>query len=186
MKRFDKFILSIFQRLTDDIQNNIGVSSFMISKLFLILWVIFEVIDCILSTKIMIIPFITFIHPIVLYILYKMYKFFLKLSRVTNDNPQFKNILSEHLYFLRLVMLYFLVINVGYKFSPHEIADLNDASMEGLISIRNIIHTLGNFFEVFFLYFVSCTSKPKKPSRLKKFITKLKSSFSKSPSPAFN
>lgn len=187
MEKIDFLILEKFQNISEFIQEWIGINNFTVAKKCLHLYLLVRSLSYFFRLKTDIGIFTSFIIPIILIAMYLLFKSFLKKGKDSCSNKSNLNILALDLSTIRQIFLALFVISLIFlPSSLNHIASEHSQDGTGIyLFYSTVMLSFGNFFEILFLYFVSCTPKPKKPSRLKKFILKIKTNLSKSPAPAF-
>ncbi|MCI5050727.1 MAG: hypothetical protein MRY57_00245 [Candidatus Pacebacteria bacterium] len=179
----DSYVLNKFQKISDFVQDWFGVDNFKIAQIAFHLYVITNLLNELFEFKELGSIFWLCIGIIFFFIFFIVYRFLLRITQSAySSNPQFQNRLGTTgtiigmfrcYFFVFLVLsLFFLFFHLGHEHVPKNAGDIVYPNYLRFISF------LEQLFEVCFVYFISCTPKPKKPSKFKKFIEKMKTSFS--------
>lgn len=175
IQNFDTLILNKFQKMSDIIQDWMGWNSLSLSKISLFLFSVFYLFEAFswflfvhgegwrLAFALLLISFLSFQF---------YFGWFLRAKNSDHNNTAFKNPLVIQYLFLRLAWNFIGLINFLRSLSLVLFTDcLNDEG--GSYFLAEIFSLFHNIFVFAFVYFVSCTPRPKKPSKIKKAVSKL-------------
>lgn len=178
----DTYLLDKFQKISNKIQDWVGLTNFRIARVCMILFFILRILHMVLDQSHKFNSFSLIFGVLIFVFLLFYYPYSLNKVENSSANKIFKNELVLRWSFYRPIVAFLFIF--GFTMSIPFLLHTHDPIAEKGPEYPKFIMIIGDIqqvFDVLFLYFASCTPKPKKPSKLKKFIEKLKTSFSPSP-----
>jgi len=162
MKHIDRFLLHRAQKVSDSLQEWIGITNFDIARIWLLFAILARVLEEALNPKHGGIFDIMLFSLVFFYFVYILMK-----AEKRNNYDSFRNELESQLYLLRSFLSILLTTSIVMV-----LLDLKIDEEDRYINYP-LIHLERNLFEFLFLYFVSCTPKPHTPIRIKRWLSSI-------------
>lgn len=175
--RVDLFLLNKFQKVSDWVQDYFCYDNFDIAKLcnimMFILWVsrlIFSIFSGLKGFDYFYLPF-TIIFCYVIKIITE------RVALETRNNPTFTNYAVLKYSLIRTIVRFILVLAIIFLINGFY--EFKFTAVTNIDKYKCLKHIFWNMFHVFIflhIYFLCCTPKPKKPSKVRNLLNKFKES----------